>query len=151
MIGRPDIGETIVGEAPAEQDPARSATQRLAHGGKCAVPARHAAKVALYRLRQTGRGCNGRTETGEIDFVQRLGVPGDQFFTLDAVEPVTGQRGGIGSVQLGANGDQSPYGPGIIGALVLTEQIGRQTGQAAVEMRESQWLDCARRRDGEGS
>src|SRR5262245_35084432 len=127
-----------------QQNPARSAAQRLPSTDELDSPAIDTPEVALQRLAD-GAARNAVTgEDVEVQLVQDHRIGGDQLLPLQAVDHEYGRLDEVELRELCRDSVQPPYGAAVIVLPVAEDQLLRESLQSRRVT--GQWLHCARHR-----
>ena len=135
VVGTPDIRQGSVARRTRQQHPARTTTQRLAHGDELGAPLGERTEVARDRVGQGALGLSAAAFAGagqavEVDLVQQHRVGGDQFLALQPVQAKAGQLGRIARGQVGVDGVQPSHRAAVVVDVMAADQIAGQALQS---------------------
>jgi hypothetical protein len=129
---------------PREDRPARTAGERLGHGGELGAPGGDAAEIALDRASEFG----GRlakpggwiiamaAEGIEIDLVQDHRARGNQLFALEAVDLEGARARPVDGCEPRANGVEPPQRPAVVVDVMAHEQaLGEPVHELRLEQK----------------
>src|SRR5262245_1716161 len=91
MVRGPLIDQLAVTRGPGQQNPTRTAAERLAHCDKFRTPALMGAKVVCQRLPQRRARFTFSTQAVKEQFVQDHRIRGYELLALEAVQKKSGR------------------------------------------------------------